>query len=358
MEKKEFCSRCVLPVDFPGADIDEDGICEPCRNYVESQGPYGQEELRERCEEYFEEAKATGAEPKVIVGASGGKDSTWLADHLAGKYGMSLLLVSIDNGFLSGVAHSNIPFIVDALKRRHGDRIGHVFVRDPGLQESYRKIYRYLFKHPGEGGYVHTICYTCAPLMEDIIMDIATSRSIPIVAMGYSPHQPDVEKLLFEMPEDEINSSHVPPWMTEDNGFGPGDRRWFWDPGRYGEGTKFPRVIVPLHALAYDQETVRRECVEKGLIPTMEDTDPKETNCLLNWPMIYLDMMGEKGLGFNPYIEQFAWEVREGTASREYWLDLFSGMNYQMKMGTFKNTEIKEVLDSLGLNLKELREGS
>ncbi len=356
MEGKEVCSNCILPADFPGADF-EGGKCKLCRDYVKGQGPYGQEDMKERCESYFEEARATGADPNVIIGISGGKDSAWLANHLIEKYGMSPALASIDTGFLSPLAHSNIPFTVDALEKRHGRKIEHIFIRDPGLQETYRKVYCYLFKNPGEEGYVHTICYICAPLMEDITMDIATRRGIPLVAMGYSPHQPDVEKLLFEMPEEEINSSHVPPWMTKKNEFGPEDMEWFWDPKKYEKGTKFPRVFAPLHALPYDQEKVKRGCVEKGLIPTMEDTDPRDTNCLLNRLMIYFDVMGKRGIGFNPYIEQFAWEVREGTASKKYWLDVFSEMDFALKMGKFKDKEMVKVSKKIGIDIKKLKEG-
>jgi hypothetical protein len=358
---EKTCNRCILPGNYPNITFDEEGICNFCNDYELGRGIYDPEniprtsELRKVFESSVNQVKEEKGNFDCIVPLSGGKDSAYLAKLALDEYGMKTLLFSIDTGFHPRVAHKNMVRTVDKLRRDYGERVEHIFTGNDeyyrGLEESFIKIYRHGFENPGEGGYVKTICYTCGPLLIDLAMDLAAREDIPLVLEGYSPGQPDPEFMFFEFEKERIKSHHLPEWMTEENRFSEGDRKWFWNPERYPEGTEFPRVIAPFHALDYNEGRIIKEVVRSGLIQNQLNANPIATNCDLNWPMVYLD---NKKSGYNPYVWEFAESIRKGERERWKWGPIFRLVTWAIMNGLFKDREIKYISDKLGLNLKQL----
>jgi hypothetical protein len=122
METISRCSRCLLPSNLEGIILDDQGICNYCRNYDKDFGNW--EEIKDRkkseFEEILEKAKKLHRPYDCLVPLSGGKDSTY-ALYLASKvYKLRTLAVTLDNGHLSRLAKENIE---NALKLCDADHV-------------------------------------------------------------------------------------------------------------------------------------------------------------------------------------------------------------------------------------------
>ena len=110
MEEYRICSRCVSDTTIPGIKFDEQGVCQFCYIHDEMdraapQGERGQQML----DELISKIKASGKGKRydVVVGLSGGRDSTYML-YSAVKWGLRPLAVHFDNGWNSEIAVRNI----------------------------------------------------------------------------------------------------------------------------------------------------------------------------------------------------------------------------------------------------------
>ncbi|MEM1106299.1 MAG: amino acid adenylation domain-containing protein [Pseudomonadota bacterium] len=103
------CSECGLSPAYPGADIDQEGVCSICRGY---------EAYKHRADSYFstpenlrtaigEAAARRRGKFDVVVLLSGGKDSTY-ALYRTAEITPDILALTLDNGYISNGAKDNI----------------------------------------------------------------------------------------------------------------------------------------------------------------------------------------------------------------------------------------------------------
>lgn len=116
-----ICTRCVLPETFPGIRFGPDGVCQFCRQ-EESSGMESVAEVRRRYEEKFallrERLMGKGSYD-ALMAYSGGKDSSYTLALLRERWGMSVLALTFDHGYLSPAAISNIRRVTAALGVDH-----------------------------------------------------------------------------------------------------------------------------------------------------------------------------------------------------------------------------------------------
>lgn len=103
---KEFfrCQNCLMPSTRPRISFNKDGICNACQYHKEKQKKINWKkkwnELENLCDKYFEgylysnDLKEKNRKWDVVVPASGGKDSTYIAHILKTKLHMNPLTVS------------------------------------------------------------------------------------------------------------------------------------------------------------------------------------------------------------------------------------------------------------------------
>src|SRR3989454_630158 len=110
------CTRCGLASNVPGTSYDAAGVCNVCRGF---------DAYVDKAQAYFktpEALKALVAEMKArrtgdydcLVLLSGGKDSTYMLDQLC-DLGLTPLVFTLDNGFISEAAKANIRRVVQSL---------------------------------------------------------------------------------------------------------------------------------------------------------------------------------------------------------------------------------------------------
>ncbi len=113
----QVCSRCVMDSTVPDIIFDDNGECNYCEQFdaIAADSPmdeYGEEYLEQLIHRIKKQSK--GQKYDVVVGVSGGVDSTFLV-HYAIKHGLRVLAVNFDNGWHSEIAVANIRSILEKL---------------------------------------------------------------------------------------------------------------------------------------------------------------------------------------------------------------------------------------------------
>jgi hypothetical protein len=169
------CSRCMLPENYRAITFDEEGVCNYCRTY---------EELRPRLEDFdhlerlFQE-RIEGARGKAeydaLVGISGGKDSSYLVYALKEVYGLKILTVTLENGFLTDFARESVKRVVESLGVDH-------FFYAPEWS-IFRECFRSTTRTWG------LPCLACGQIGYGLLYKLAFERGIPLAIHGRTRDQ-------------------------------------------------------------------------------------------------------------------------------------------------------------------------
>ena len=309
-DKRGCCRRCLYPAAAPGADLDNDGVCAYCRTYVPEDERANAATLATRSADLESALRSCRgqAEYDALVCLSGGKDSLYLLHRLKVDYGLNVLAFTTDIN-IPAIAWSNMRRALAQLD------IDHLVYRPSAA--FYRKLFRYLLTHQEQRGAVYTVSYVYAPLFESDALRVATARGIPLVLAGYSPGQPEAERMEYEFSRRLICATDwTPPGLVSCGEFSAPELARFWNPQRYPAGTEFPRYLAPLHAWDYDQEQMMHKVHALGLVARPSHANPINSNYPINWLLMYSDL---RNLGYNPYAPEFAALIRCGKASLRYW---------------------------------------
>lgn len=135
------CERCIYDSRIPMITFNKDGICNYCEQYnqMKDQYPIGEEGMKILEKEVKQIKKDGIGKPyDVVIGVSGGADSSYML-HVAKKvFGLRVLAAHFDNTYNSRIAVENIDFVLDKLDI---DLYTHVV---DNVQ--YQKIYKAFFK--------------------------------------------------------------------------------------------------------------------------------------------------------------------------------------------------------------------
>jgi tRNA(Ile)-lysidine synthase TilS/MesJ len=303
------CARCVLPETFPGISYDEDGICNFCRSFR------GQEHLdksiekyRKRFERLLEERRREGGYD-CLMAYSGGKDSTYTLVVLKETYNLSILALTIDNGFISPRSLENIRNVAEGLG------IDHIIYkpRFDLLKKIFSEAKKSQMYSPKTLERASTICTSCMGLVKFIALRMAVESRIPFIMYGWSPGQAPISASIFRNNPSMIRSMQKALFEPMYEAAGEGLENYFLTEEHFEMEERFPHNISPLAFLQYDEsrihETIKKLGWEK---PT--DTDPNSTNCLLN---AFANKIHIDRFGYNPYAFELAKLVREGYMDRE-----------------------------------------
>ena len=93
-KKVIFCKRCVVSNQRPRTHIDKQGICSACRYHEEKHYQIDWRQREQELVKLLDKHRSKDGSFDVIVPASGGKDSAFVAHMLKAKYGMHPLTVT------------------------------------------------------------------------------------------------------------------------------------------------------------------------------------------------------------------------------------------------------------------------
>lgn len=340
------CKKCLLPEAVPGSQIGLDGICGYChapKSECSSVSPNlayleDLEQTLRGC------GKSNQNRYDCLVPLSGGKDSIYLLYKLKVEYGLRVLAYTT-NIDLPDVAWSNIRTALTRLDIDH-----EVFNPAPAF---IRKLFRYLLQNQEARGAVYTVSYVYAPLFEGDAIRFAIEKDIPLILAGYSPGQPDPQRMLYEFSPELIREEDwTPPHLKECGEFTSEELSRFYNPLKLPENTRFPRYLAPFHAWDYDQDEVMRKVAELGLVKRGRHASPIVSNYPINWLMMYSDL---KHFNYNPYAPEFSALIREGKASLNYWRIMAPLVDFMIQRKVLLGREVSRSEKWLGLTDDDLR---
>jgi len=307
----KICKNCTLPSAVPSAKIDESGLCVYCRQFK------GREDLQRQRREYkhkfenlVEEQKkrSQGGPYDVLAAYSGGKDSSFTLDLLKNRYGLRVLALTFDHGFVSPYAFENIRKVVEVLG------IDHITFK-PDFN-TIKKAFRFSIKneyHPPKAlERASSICNTCMGLVKFVTLRAAMEKKIPLVAYGWSPGQAPIQSAILKNHPSFVRKAQELFLKPLEAAIGSSIHAYFIEEWSSSEGD-YPYNINPLAFLHYDEETIYSRIRQLGW-ESPKDTDPNSTNCLVN---AFANQVHEEKHKYNPYAMEMAELVREGILSAD-----------------------------------------
>ena len=115
----QICTSCAMDTTDPAITFDDHGVCNHCHRFREMAAghwhpnPEGRRKLRELVDQIKRDGQ--GKDYDVIIGVSGGVDSSYMLHLLKAELGLRPLALHVDAGWNSELAVSNIEKIVKKL---------------------------------------------------------------------------------------------------------------------------------------------------------------------------------------------------------------------------------------------------
>ncbi len=301
---ERYCSKCGIPSNYPGIIFDQEGVCDLClsfEQYKQKTGAYfkRKDELRTLLSSVsLDESR----EYHCIMLLSGGKDSTYALSQLV-EMDIKVLAFTLDNGYISDQAKSNIQRVVNALG------VDHVFGETRAMNEIFvDSLERF-----------SNVCNGCFKTIYTLSTNLAVTKNIPFIVTGLSRGQFFETRLTEELFRKEtIGPEEIDQTILEarkiyhrtedavnrllDVSVFQNDR--VFDKVRFVDFYRFCDVSMDEMMQHLDQK-----------LPWVRPTDTgRSTNCLINQAGIYIH---KKERGYSNYAFPYSWDVRMGHKTRE-----------------------------------------
>jgi tRNA(Ile)-lysidine synthase TilS/MesJ len=177
MELKR-CTKCNLPETYPGIKFDENGVCNLCLNFEDTDYTYlGEDKLFERVKEVLSDKKYENRPYDAAVAFSGGRDSTYLVHYVKNVLKLNVVAVSLSHDFLPEDTVNSSKAICDALG------VDLKYIENEKLNVYGRKLVRAWSKDP-DAGMLVTFCSGCRYGIKKIIPDFCREQGIPLLFIG------------------------------------------------------------------------------------------------------------------------------------------------------------------------------
>jgi len=329
------CTECGLPSNYPETDFDDDGVCHLCtafKTYEDKAEKYFKTE--EELQLILTENKEHNRSYDCLSLLSGGKDSTYILAQLV-SMGLRVLAFTLDNGYISDQAKSNINRIVEKLG------VDHIYGKTPHMNEIFIDS---LNRH-------QNVCNGCFKTIYTLSTKIALEKEIPYIVTGLSRGQffetrlteelfwhetLDVKKIddtilevrkLYHREDDAVKDLLEVEMFEDDAVF---DKVQFIDFYRYSDVSLEDMLI-------YLDEKV------DWVRPT--DTG-RSTNCTINQVGIYVH---KKEKGYSNYSFPYSWDVRLGHKTRDESLEEINEY--------IDEVEVKRIMEEIGYEESDVYKG-
>ncbi len=297
------CSRCVLTENHADICFDEQGVCNYCLEFDESES---QRRFAEDRESEFiallEQHRGQG-EYDCMAMLSGGKDSTYALYLLKEHYKLNVLGFTFDNGFEQQHALDNVQRAVNALE------VDHLYFKPVHI----KRLFRFLLKNLPDPS---VACTFCKRSIANAAWKVAKQYDIRLVVSGdtkgqrYPMRRPLApgadalyEKAIALVEAQEEFRPYLPIYL---------DGTLHNSAKMVKDGVQF---VSPYHYMTWDgwdlASVLARE-VQWQAPPT--DYPRGATNCLLNLANVYLS---RQKYGFSWYDTELSALIRYGEITRQ-----------------------------------------
>lgn len=338
----KVCNKCILPENFPGISFNNAGVCSYCleednldKNRLELQKNKKLKEMHKTINKIRGKKKYD-----CLLALSGGKDSMALLYILKKDYGLNVLAVTVDTGFLSKTALENAKCITKHLA------VDHTVVCSD--KELFKKIYKHLMLTT-HTDYTKSICNICSMLMRGFTFNLAYDFKIPLIMHAFAPNQglgfgnfPPIllrYKRWWQWPEKVLGRElykEIEPYL--------------WNPNKHLFERNLPRNYYPFHLIDYNMENIFNKISALNIIPKGNE-DPLVTNCEICYLLLLLD---RKKIGYTPFLWDYSQLVRSGSADRKVYLTKFMEIEESINAKEFHRETIATVSSKLNIPLPEV----
>jgi hypothetical protein len=163
------CVRCLMPGTYPDITFDDDGVCNHCLSYQETE-PIGEDAFLGKIRSKH------GEKYDCVLGISGGKDSCYVAYLAKKKFGLRALAVSYDFPFMVDLARQNIRAVCDHLELE-------LLIVQSRNNLEYDLLRNHLMSLAATGT-TWGQCMFCHYGIEAVLYEAARSRGIPFILSG------------------------------------------------------------------------------------------------------------------------------------------------------------------------------
>lgn len=179
------CKSCLNDQSVPTIEFNEEGVCSFCLEHRRLSEKLG--DFKYLNELFLKKIKSKKGKKDhdVLMGISGGKDSTYVAHKLQNEYGLRVKTFTFNNGFMTKWSKDRIE------KQIKDMNLDHSYITLP--KEQLSAIYRSSIKVTGSP------CTACAYIMYASSIKMAQELDIPFAVHGRSRAQ----MLRFLSPESE-----------------------------------------------------------------------------------------------------------------------------------------------------------
>lgn len=310
----KVCKKCILPETFPKIEIDEDGVCNYCKessNVVvdETKDFKDEEDLLNSLDKY----KNLNSKYDVLVPLSGGVDSSAALIEIVTKYKLRVLGFHNDHGYEDETATNNVKKLckaldVDLIIKQHDTPF-------------MKKLWKHTSKSKVKG---LSGCFVCGGILYANAVEIADIYDIPLIINGYSKGQAMMmanketalefwEKMIEEFQEDE---QFFEEFMERQRPMSK-QKVYLTRADLEANVDREKILVIPFYIFKFnktDKVILRKKCEAMFDWRQMKTSYPgRTTNCDMVWLNTAMDL---KRMQHTMYHEEYASLVRKGEITR------------------------------------------
>lgn len=177
----ERCTKCILPITYPGITFDISGVCNHCLAYKEK-NYLGDRALKTKITSYLKNRNDRNFKYDCILGFSGGRDSSYLLYYLVKILNLKVIAYSLDNGFVPQQTKLNIKSMADQLS------VPIIIEKSKILKKCFRH-HMLSFIHKPSPAMIGMLCVGCRVAIDLGIYFTAKKYNVPIIIAGATPFE-------------------------------------------------------------------------------------------------------------------------------------------------------------------------
>jgi len=174
------CNKCLLPDDYPGVNLDDDGVCNYCKTGWPKTELLPVQELRD----IFSSEK--GAKYDCISFLSGGLDSSYQLYLARKEFNLKVVAINYNNGFAHKLAVENQEKLCKELDVD--------LIRFSSKSQCETNFLKHYIMATANSWNFWGICRPCQQILSLIYNDINIRGRTPFVLAGINMYEKDMEK--------------------------------------------------------------------------------------------------------------------------------------------------------------------
>ena len=327
----QYCLECGLESRHPDAKINTDGICQICVEFKQQKrnASHYFKTKKDLVALFTETVEHSAIQQDCIVLLSGGKDSTYVLYQVV-KMGLTPLVFSLDNGYISEQAKANIETVVSGLN------LELVWGKTPAMNEIFVDSLKRF----------SNVCNGCHKVIYTLSVNLALERGIRYIVTGLSRGQFFETRVSPFFKNNVFASSQIDEEIIE-------ARKAYHrmddavsrciDVSAFKDDAVFEKVqFVDYYRYSDVSLGEMLRFLENDTAWVRPDDTGRSTNCLINEAGIYVH---KKERQFHNYSLPYSWDVRLGHKER--------GAALEELDDDIDEDRVKQILAEIGYSVPE-----